>query len=85
MIDDDQAIGRVDLHYTPTMVHATLCVPESFTAEDIQDLIETIDEELVDVVGVLRDEFVVHVFQGRDAGVFSDRDLESGTNGRTGC
>ena len=75
----------MDLHYAPTTVHATLCVPESFTTEDIQDLIETIDDELVDMVGVTRDEFVVHVFQGRETGVFSDRDLESGANGRTGC
>ncbi len=75
----------MDLHYAPTVVHATLCVPESFTTEDIQDLIETIDDELVDMVGVTRDEFVVHVFQGRETGVFSDRDLESGANGRTGC
>ncbi len=85
VIDDEHAIGRVDLHYTPTMVHATLCVPESFTTDEIQDLIETIDEELVDMVGVVRDEFVVHVFQGREAGVFSDQDLASGSNGRTGC
>ncbi len=66
-------------------MHATLCVPESFTAEDIQELIEAIDEELVDVLGILRDDFVVHVFQGREAGVYSDRDQETGTNGRTGC
>jgi hypothetical protein len=85
VIDDEQTIGRVDLHYTPRMVHATLCVPESFTTDDIQELIETIDEELVDVVGIVRDEFVVHVFQGREAGVFSDRDLESGSNGRSSC
>jgi hypothetical protein len=67
------------------MVHATLCVPESFTAEDIQDLIETIDDELVDMVGVARNEFVVHVFQGREAGVFSDQDVDSTTNGHPGC
>ena len=85
VIDDENAIGRVDLHYTPTMVHGTLCVPESFTTEDIQELVETIDEELVDMVGVVRNEFVVHVFQGREAGVFSDQDLESGSNGRSGC
>ena len=78
-------MGRVDLHYAPTMVHATLCVPESFTHEDIQELIETIDEELVDMVGIARDEFVVHVFQGREAGVFSDQDMDNEANGRPGC
>ena len=53
VIDDEQSIGRVDLHYTATLVHATLCVPESFTQDDIQDLIEAIDEELIDAVILL--------------------------------
>ena len=75
----------MDLHYTATLVHATLCVPESFTQDDIQDLIEAIDEELIDAVGIRRDEFIVHVFQGREAGVFSDRDVDEGTNGRPSC
>ncbi len=69
---DEHPTGRVDLHYTPNVVHATLCVLESLTQEEIQELIETIDDELLDAVGVYRDEFIVHVYQGRDAGVYSD-------------
>ncbi len=76
VLDGEATIGRVDLHYTPTMVHATLCVSESLTQEMIQELIEEIDEELVDVVGVTRDEFIVHVHQGHDVGVFTNREFE---------
>lgn len=70
------AIGRLDLHFTSTIVHATLCVYENVTQEMIQELIETIDEELVDAVGITRDEFIVHVHQGRDVGVFSNQNFD---------
>ena len=75
ILQEDVTIGRLDLHFTPTMVHATLCVSESLTREMIEELIQTIDEELVDVVGVTREEFIVHVHQGRDIGVFSDHEF----------
>ena len=29
ILDDDTPVGRLDLHYTPTLVHATLCVVET--------------------------------------------------------
>lgn len=75
ILEEEQTVGRVDLHFTPSIVHATLCVLESFTQEDVQDLIETIDEDLVEAVGVSREEFIVHVYQGRETGVFSDNDF----------
>jgi len=81
---DEHAVGRVDLHFTATVVHSTLCVVESLTQEDVQELIETIDEELVDSVGVSRDEFIVHVYQGRETGVFSDSDFGENGNGTEG-
>ena len=82
ILRDEQPVGRADLHFTPTIVHSTLCVLESLTQEEIQDLIETIDEDLVDSVGVSREEFIVHVYQGRETGVFSDNDF--GENGDRG-
>ena len=87
VLDGDHSVGRVDLHFATTIVHATLCVLESLTQEDIHELIETIDEELIDAVGVTREEFIVHVYQGRETGVYSDNDFgengdrEEGTNG----
>ena len=68
-------VGRVDLHFTPTVVHATLCVGENLTADDIQDLIDFIDEKLVLSSEMMRDDFIVAVYQGREAGVFSDEDM----------
>ncbi len=82
ILDGETTVGHVDIHYTPTLVHATLCVAESLTQVDIRELIDVIDEELVDVVGVMREEFIVHVFQGREMGVFTDSDFSSnGGNG----
>ena len=74
--EGDQRKGRVDLHFTPTVVYATLCVEESLTIEGIQDLIELIDEELVLSAHMSRDDFIVTVYQGHEAGVFSDEDFE---------
>ncbi len=76
VLEDESAIGRVDIHFANSVIHATLSVSESLTTEGIQDLIDTIDEELLDSVGITRQEIIVHVHQGRDIGVFSTRDFE---------
>ena len=69
-------MGRVDIHFTNPVIHATLNISESLTTDRIQELIDAIDEELMDSVGITRQEVVVHVHQGRDLGVFSARDFE---------
>ncbi len=76
ILEDDDAIGRVDIHFTDVMVHSTLSIAESLTNDDIQDLIDAVDRELMDTVGVVRQEVVVHVHQGRDLGVFTTRGFE---------
>jgi hypothetical protein len=76
IIDDENPVGRVDLHFTPSVVHGTLCVLESVTQEGIQELIDVVDEELVMTSDASRGDFVVAVYQGRDVGVFSDEDFE---------
>ena len=82
VLEDSAAIGRVDLHYASSVVHATLSVAESLTTERIQELIDTIDEELVDSVGITSQEVIVHVHQGRDLGVFSTHDFEGNGGGQ---
>ena len=72
ILDDDRPVGRADIHFTAQVVHVTLVVDESLTEESIQEIIDTIDEDLADAVGINRGNFVVHVFQGRETGVFSD-------------
>ena len=81
ILDNDQPVGRIDLHFTHTIIHSTMCVLESLTQEEIQELIETIDDELVDSVGVSREEFIVHVYQGREVGVYSDDGLAPSVDG----
>ena len=81
IIEGGAAVGRLDLHFASHMVHATLVVTESLTQESIQELVEMVDEDVLDAVGIEREEFVVHVHQGRDLGVYSNQDIRSGGNG----
>ncbi len=69
------AIGRVDIHFTPSdVVYATLCVPPDFDEEELQDLIAEIDESLVLTADPYREDFVVTVWRGVNAGVYSEED-----------
>lgn len=73
----EEEIGRVDIHYTSSMAYATLCVGEDMTEEDIRELVSEIDERLVLTTDPFREDFVVTVWAGREAAVFSDEDLEA--------
>jgi len=65
------SIGRVDLHFTESgLAQATLCVAESLTEEEVQELIDDIDERLVLTADPYREDLVVTVWAGRPAGVF---------------
>lgn len=76
VMQDDTALGRVDIHFAQNIIHATLSIAESLTNDEIQDLVDTIDEELLDSLGITRQEVIVHVHQGRDLGVFSTRNFD---------
>ena len=67
-----EEIARVDLHYSGTSAYATLCVPDSFDDDAIEELISEIDERLVMSWDPLRDDFIVTVWAGREVGVFSE-------------
>jgi hypothetical protein len=69
-------LGRVDLHFTPSVTYATLCVGETLDEDSIQDLIAQIDERLVMTTDPYREDFVVTVWTGRESGVYSDEDLD---------
>ena len=70
--ENDRPVGRVDIHFADGVVHLSVAVDESLTQNAIQEIIDTVDEDMVDAVGISRAGFVVHVFQGRETGVFSD-------------
>ena len=74
--EDDRRVGQVDLHYTHSVVQATLVVTERETTDEIQNIIEVIDQELIMAAGIARDDFIVTVYQGREAGVYSDEEAE---------
>ena len=45
---DGESVGRVDVHFVPGgPAHATLCVPEEYDDEEIQELIGEVDERIV--------------------------------------
>ena len=79
--EGERQVGRVDIHFAADTVHVALAVDESLTQESIQQLIHNVDEDLVDAVGIFREGFVVHVFQGRETGVFSDNEFEENGSG----
>ena len=72
---EENLAGRIDLHFATHTVNGTLCVGENMTAEEIQELIDIIDEEIVLPADVPREDFFVTVFQGRETGVFSDEEF----------
>lgn len=70
---EGEPMGRVDLHFaTSTAVHATLCVPTEYDEDDIEDLIAEIDERLVLSHDPDRADFIVTVWRGAPAGVYSE-------------
>jgi hypothetical protein len=71
-----ESVGRVDLHFTPSVTYATLAIPEGMEEDDIQDLIGQIDERLVMTTDPYREDFVVTVWTGREAGIYSDDDAD---------
>ena len=77
--EEDRPVGRIDIHFADGVVHLAVSVDESLTQDAIQEIIDTVDEDMVDAVGIAREGFVVHVFQGKETGVFSDEGF--GDNG----
>jgi hypothetical protein len=82
IMEAGEAVGRLDLHFTRTMVHGTLTIAESLTQESIQELVEIIDEDIVDAVGIDREELVIHVHQGRDLGVYTNHEFGAAGSGQ---
>ena len=79
VIDGNRNVGRLDVHFADVIVHATLSVDESLTGEDVHELIDIVDSELLESAGIVRQEVIIHVHQGRDLGVYSTREYD--TNG----
>ena len=74
ILADDKEMGRVDLHYGADLVHATICVPDDTSEDDIQEIIGEIDERLVMTAQPFREDFVITVWTGNEIGVYSDEE-----------
>ena len=47
VLRDEDAVGRVDIHFADGMVHSTLNASDTLSSDDIQDLIDTVDADLI--------------------------------------
>ncbi len=74
--DEGEEIGRIDIHFTPSVVYGTLCVGDNLDEDGVQDMISQIDERLVMTADPYREDFVVTVWAGRESGVYSDEDAD---------
>ena len=81
IIDNDRPLGRVELHFTSPIVHGTLCISDEVGQTGIRQVIRAIDQELVDVLGVRREELIIHVFEGRELGIYGDHGFDQNGNG----
>ena len=81
VMQDETVVGRLDVHFADVVVHATLNVNENVSSDGIQDIIEDAEAELLDAVGIVRQEVIIHVHQGRDLGVYSSSSDFEGNNG----
>lgn len=72
----EEAIGRIELHFTSNVVYGLLVIEQEAAEEELLDLIERIDEDIVWSADLPRDDFVVTVYQGKEVGVYSDPDFD---------
>ena len=68
----EHSIGRVDLHFTSSTTYATLAVHTSIGDEEVQALIAEIDDRIVMSADPYREDFIVTVWRGEEAGVFAE-------------
>ena len=66
--------ARADLHFTPAIVYGTVCVPADWSEADIQDVIADLDDRVVRSADPFRQDFIVTVWTGTEAGVYSDEE-----------
>ncbi len=76
ILQEDQRIGRVDLHFASESVYATIVLEIEMEESEVARVIEDIDEQLVVTATVKRDDLNVWVYQGQEVGFYNDEFLE---------
>ena len=76
IVDGDEVVGRVDLHYTTSVVYGVLIAERDLDADEMTELRTEIDDELVLTADVPRDDFLLAVYRGQPVRQepFSDED-----------
>jgi hypothetical protein len=75
VIENEQGSrARADLHFTSSIVYATVCVPSDWSEDDIQDVVSDLDDRIVRSANPFREDFVVTVWSGSETGVYSDEE-----------
>jgi hypothetical protein len=76
ILEEGGIVGRIDIHYQGANVYATLCTTADANESRIQELIDAADERLVMTADPYREDFIVTVWRGSPAGVYSDSDTD---------
>jgi hypothetical protein len=72
----EQPVGRLELHFSTDVVYGLLVVEREMPVEDVLELKEKLDDDLVSSADSAREDFILTVYQGRQVGVYSDSDFE---------
>lgn len=76
ILENDERIGRVDLHFASDKVYATIVIELELEEAEVADIIGDIDEQLVVTASVKRDDLNVWVYQGQEVGFYNDEFME---------
>ena len=64
VVDGEEVVARVDLHFTTSVVYGVLIVERQLEPEALAELRREIDDELVQTADVPRDDFLLAVYRG---------------------
>jgi hypothetical protein len=64
VVDGEEVIARVDLHFTSSVVYGVLIVERPLEPDEVAELRREIDDELVQTADVPRDDFLLAVYRG---------------------
>ena len=70
--EGDEPLGRVDLHFGTSVVHALLVLERELDEDTLHAVVERIDDDLVWTADRPRDDFLVTVYLGHEVASFSD-------------
>jgi hypothetical protein len=79
--EGDQPVGRVDLHFGASVVHALLIVERELPEVELRALVQRLDEDLVWTADQPREDFLVTVYRGSEVVVVSDEGDEGDDDG----